>query len=239
MSSVCLPFCLLFFAACGGEDETSARRTEGASSGAPVAAQPSTPSSSAARQESLPKIVAFGDSLTAGYGLATTESYPALLQAMLERDGYQYEVVNAGVSGDTSAGGVQRIDWALEGDVRVVILELGANDMLRGLPVKAMKSNLDQIIRRAKERDARVLLAGMYAAPYLGPEYQREYRAAFEDLAREHEVALIPFFLERVAGIDTLNLPDRAHPNVEGTKIVAATVYQSLRPLLDEQQARK
>jgi acyl-CoA thioesterase-1 len=124
----------------------------------PTTAKPPAP---AAPSNSLPKIVAFGDSLTAGYGLPLSESYPALLQKKLEADGYAYEVVNAGVSGDTTDGGVRRIDWALEGDVKFVILELGANDILRGQPVSKMKTNLAQIIERARARWARVLLACM------------------------------------------------------------------------------
>lgn len=230
----------MLLAACGSQStierssNQSADTTKPASSSTAAekpAARPADDLSS-----SLPKIVAFGDSLTAGYGLATADSYPAQLQNMLDRDGYRFQVVNAGVSGDTTTGGLQRIDWALEGDVRVVILELGANDMLRGLPVKVMRENLAQIIKQIKARGAQVLLAGMYATTNSGPEYQAEFRDAFESLAREYDVPLIPFFLVRVAGIESLNLEDGAHPNVEGTKIVAETVYQALRPLLDESQ---
>jgi acyl-CoA thioesterase-1 len=176
--------------------------------------------------------VAFGDSLTAGYGLSESASYPALLQKRLAADGFEYEVVNAGVSGDTSAGGLRRIDWALEGDVRIVILELGANDILRGLPIVEMKKNLSEIIARSKSRGARVLLAGMEAPTNSGADYRRAVHDTFADLAREREVPLIPFFLAGVAGTDSLNQEDGIHPNEEGTRIVAETVYQSLRPLL-------
>jgi acyl-CoA thioesterase I len=168
--------------------------------------------------------------------LTAAESYPALLQKMLDADGYQYEVVNAGVSGDTTAGGLRRIDWALEGDVRFLILGLGANDLLRGQPVKEMKNNLAQIIERARERKVEVLLAGMYAPTNAGAEYGREVQAAFESLAREYKVTLIPFLLDRVAGIESLNQPDGIHPNAEGTRIVAETVYKSLRPLLEKRK---
>ncbi|HVF27963.1 MAG TPA: arylesterase, partial [Pyrinomonadaceae bacterium] len=168
--------------------------------------------------------------------LSTAESYPSILQEKLRDDGYQYEVVNAGVSGDTSAGGVRRIDWSLEGDVRVVILELGANDLLRGLPVAEMKKNLGAIISRAKSRGAKVLLAGMYSLTSLGSDYQREVHEAFRSLAREHDVPLIPFFLEGVAGDPKLNQPDGVHPNTDGTRIVAETVYRYLRPMLDEKK---
>ncbi|HYY56922.1 MAG TPA: arylesterase, partial [Pyrinomonadaceae bacterium] len=158
----------------------------------------------------------------------------SLLQKRLEADGYKYEVVNAGVSGDTSAGGLRRLDWALEGDVRFLILELGANDLLRGQPTSEMQKNLGEIIERAQARGVQVLLAGMYAPTNAGAEYQREVQAAFQTLAREHEVPLIPFFLDRVGGVESLNQADGIHPNAEGTKIVAETVYQALRPLLDK-----
>ena len=191
------------------------------------------PSAPAARPESLPKIVAFGDSLTAGLGLTEHESYPALLQKMLDQDGFKYEVVNAGVSGDTSAGGVRRIDWAMDGDVRVVVVELGANDLLRGQPIPEMKKNLAAIIDTAKGRGAKVLLTGMYAPTNTGIDYQRQSQEAFQSLAKEKGVTLIPFFLDRVAGIESLNQADGIHPNPEGTRIVAETVYKSLKPMLD------
>ena len=163
-----------------------------------------------------------------------------LLQKKLEADGYKYEVINAGISGDTSADGARRIDWALDsgggGDVRFVILELGANDLLRGQPVNEMKKNLDAIITRAQAHGAVVLLAGMYAPTNSGAEYGREVHDAFQTLAREHHVALIPFFLDRVAGIESLNQADGIHPNPAGSKIVAETVYTALRPLLDKRQ---
>jgi acyl-CoA thioesterase-1 len=225
---------LVALSACGhsGSREVSNSANAGASPALTASAPP---------EKSLPKIVAFGDSLTAGLGLTATESYPSLLQKMLEADGYQYEVVNAGVSGDTSAGGLRRIDWALEGDVRFLILELGANDILRGQPIKEMKNNLAWIIERAQSRHVEVLLAGMYAPTNTGTDYQRDVRDAFQSLAREHNVRLIPFFLDRVAGVESLNQADGIHPNAEGTRIVADTVYQALRPMLEKQRqsARK
>ena len=178
--------------------------------------------------KSLPKIVAFGDSLTAGYGLPQNASYPSMLQKKLDADGFNYEVVNAGVSGDTSAGGVRRIDWSLEGNVKIVILELGANDILRGQPVDAMKANLADIVERSKKHGATVVLAGMEAPTNSGADYRRGIHNAFQSLAREHNVTLIPFFLDGVAGIESLNQRDGIHPNEEGTKIVAETVYRSL-----------
>ena len=226
----CLILAAVLLAACGGSSREPAS-TPTQTAQAPPA--PTTPT------ENVPKIVAFGDSLTAGYGLQPQESYPALLQKMLDADGFKYEVVNAGVSGDTSAGGVRRIDWSLDaGGVRFVILELGANDFLRGQPVSETKKNLSEIIKRAKSRDAQVLLAGMLTTTNTGRDYEVEISDAFKSLAREHEVPLIPFFLEGVAGIDRYNQEDRVHPNAEGTKLVAATVYRYLKPLL-EKDSRK
>jgi acyl-CoA thioesterase-1 len=225
--------------ACGGaRSENSTRREASApdTSNAAAAGQPGAPATPAA---ALPKIVAFGDSLSAGFGLAPKESYPALLQKMVDADGFRYEVVNAGVSGDTSADGVRRIDWTLDaGGVRFVVLELGANDFLRGQPVAETKKNLAAIIERCKARGAVVLLAGMYTTTDAGLDYERQIQDCFRSLAREHDVTLIPFFLEGVAGKDELNQEDRIHPNAEGEKIVAATVYRYLKPLL-EADARK
>jgi acyl-CoA thioesterase-1 len=197
-----------------------------------------TPAPVASPAQTLPKIVAFGDSLTAGYGLSSPrQSYPAVLQQLLDADGYRYEVVNAGVSGDTSAGGLRRLDWSLDaGNVRFVVLELGANDFLRGQPVAETRKNLSAMIERSQARGARVLLAGMYTTTNAGREYLREIDDAFKSLAREHDVPLIPFFLEDVAGKPELNLDDGVHPNAEGSKIVAATVYKHLKPMLDEER---
>jgi acyl-CoA thioesterase-1 len=211
-----------FAAACGGESTRT--------SDAPAATSVATPEPA----RSLPKIVAFGDSLTAGYGLPQTLSYPSLLQKKLDARGFRYEVVNAGISGDTSAGGVRRVDWALDGDVRIVILELGANDILRGQPVEEMRKNLSQIIIRAKARGARVLLAGMEAPTNSGLEYRRAVHQAFPQLAAEHGATLIPFLLSGVAGVDSLNQVDGIHPNEQGTEIVAETVFESLLPLLQK-----
>jgi acyl-CoA thioesterase-1 len=181
-----------------------------------------------------PKIVALGDSLTAGLGLLEMQAYPALLQEKLDHDGYSWEVVNAGVSGDTSAAGLQRFDWALQqGDVRIMILELGANDGLRGLPVSEMKKNLAEIIDRARERRIAVLLAGMEAPPNYGPEYAGSFRQVYRDLAHEYRVPFVPFMLVNVAGIPSLNQSDGIHPNIEGTRIVADTLWTALRPMVD------
>lgn len=190
---------------------------------------------------SRPKIIAFGDSLTAGYGLAQTDSYPYLLQQKLDADGYAYEVINAGVSGDTSAQGLARLEWALSDkpDVKVMILELGANDTLRGQPTSAMRANLARIIEAAQRRNIQVLLAGMFAPTNQGGMYQRQVAAAYQSLIDEYKLPFIPFFLDRVAGRPELNLPDGVHPNAQGTRLVADTVYQSLKPLIDEDAASR
>jgi len=182
-----------------------------------------------------PKIIAFGDSLTAGFGLAETESYPYLLQERLKADGYDYEVVNAGVSGDTSLGGAERAEWVLDQDnVKILILELGANDLLRGMPVERMKNNLESIILEAKARDIEVVLCGMFAPPSMGAEYARDYRNAFADLADEQETIFIPFLLQNIALNRDLNQADGIHPNAAGTRIMMENIYRELRPMLKD-----
>lgn len=182
---------------------------------------------------SAPRIVFLGDSLTAGLGLPRQQSVPSLIQARLEAEGYDYEVVNAGVSGDTSAGGLRRLDWALEGDVEILVVELGANDGLRGLPVDQLKANLEEIIERAQARGITVILTGMEAPPNYGPAYTSEFRQAFRDLADEHDVTFVPFFLEGVAGIPSLNNGDGIHPNAEGARVIEQTIWRALEPELD------
>jgi acyl-CoA thioesterase-1 len=182
-----------------------------------------------------PQIVAFGDSLTAGFGLAEKDSYPYLLQKKLDSDGFNYEVVNAGVSGETSLGGLERIDWVLEQDkVDILVLELGANDLLRGLPVAKMKENLGRIIEKAKAKKVKVLLCGMLAPETMGAAYQRDYVMAFPDLASEHKVEFLPFILENIALKKELNQADGIHPNAEGAKIMTENIYKSLRPMLEK-----
>jgi acyl-CoA thioesterase-1 len=188
---------------------------------------------SARLAQDRPRIVFLGDSLSAGYGLDNKEqSVPSLIQQQLDAEGYNYEVVNQGVSGDTSAGGVSRLEWALTGDVRVLVIELGGNDGLRGLPVETTKQNISQIITAATQRRVQVLLTGMEAPPSYGPLYTAQFRQLFRDLAREHDVVFMPFFLEGVAGNPALNQPDGIHPNREGAVIVERAVWTSLKPLL-------
>lgn len=180
-----------------------------------------------------PRIIAFGDSLTAGFGLSEKESYPYLLQERLNNEGFNYEVVNAGVSGETSLGGLERIDWVLEPDnVEILILELGANDLLRGIPVERMKNNLDKILEKAKEKGVEVLFCGMLAPPTMGNSYQRDYTNAFPDLANKYKVRFVPFLLENIALDKKLNQADGIHPNPVGTKIMMENIYKELEPLL-------
>lgn len=199
----------------------------------PAAVSPATPADPEAPPP-RPRIVAFGDSLTAGLGLVEQDSYPARLQGRIDAAGYNFEVVNAGLSGDTSAGGVRRLDWALEGDVRVIIVAFGGNDGLRGLPVAQMKDNLSAIIDRARERNVVPILAGMEAPPNFGQEYAGAFRQAFRDVALAKRVLFIPFLLKDVAGNSGLNQPDGIHPNPQGAEIVAETVWSVLQPLLDQ-----
>lgn len=224
----------LVSAACGnvfGVSCNTARHDE------PAPSASSTPSEDPDAPPVRPRIVALGDSLTAGYGLVETESYPALLQEKIDEEGYRFEVVNAGVSGDTSAGGLRRLDWALEGDVRVLIVALGANDGLRGLSIAQMKENLSAIVERARARGVTVILAGMEAPPNYGQEYTVAFRQAYRDVAQKERVLFIPFLLQDVAGQSHLNQGDAIHPNAQGARVVADTVWSILRPMLDQMTA--
>jgi acyl-CoA thioesterase-1 len=198
-----------------------------------VKAEAPTPSDPA-EPPSRPKIVTLGDSLTAGYGLLESQSYPVVLQQRIDAEGYAFDVVNAGVSGDTSAGGLRRLDWSLEGDVRVLVVALGGNDGLRGLSVGEMKQNLTDIIERAKARGITVILAGMEAPPNFGQEYAVAFRQVYRDVALKERVTFIPFLLQDVAGHSALNQADGIHPNPEGAAKVADTVWAVLRPVLDQ-----
>lgn len=177
-------------------------------------------------------IVVLGDSLTAGLGVAREEAYPALLEARLRREGYDYRVVNAGVSGDTSAGGLRRVDWVLRARPEIVIVALGANDGLRGLRVDALRDNLERIVRRVRAAGARVLLAGMRVPPNYGDEYARDFAAVFPEVARRTGVPLAPFLLDGVAGEARLNQADGIHPTAEGQRLIASRLWSHLRPLL-------
>jgi|KBSMisStandDraft_5_1062788.scaffolds.fasta_scaffold75725_2 acyl-CoA thioesterase-1 len=199
-------------------------------------AAPAPPAAPPAAVAARPRIVVLGDSLTAGLGLSPQESYPTLLQQKLDAGGFHYDVVNAGVSGDTSAGGLSRLDWALEGDVRVLIVALGGNDALRALPPDELKQNLSRIIERAQARHIRVLLAGMEAPPNFGRDYIVTFHQVYPALARQYQIPLVPFLLDGVAANPALNQRDGIHPTAEGARLVADTVWTALKPLVEEQQ---
>jgi acyl-CoA thioesterase I len=177
-------------------------------------------------------IVALGDSLTGGYGVAQEAAWPALLESRLRLEGYAYRVVNAGVSGDTTAGGLRRVDWVLRARPEIVIVALGANDGLRGQSVTAMRANLSAVVERLKASEARVLLAGMRVPPNYGAEYARQFAQAFPDVARQARVPLVPFLLDGVAAEPRLNQPDGVHPTVEGHRVIAQHLWPYLVPLL-------
>jgi len=205
----------------------------------PPAAVRATPQSDVApppKVAARPRIVVLGDSLTAGLGLPVDEAYPSLLQQRLDANGFNYEVVNAGVSGDTSAGGLSRLDWALEGDVRVLIVALGGNDALRALPAEELKQNLSRIIERAQARQITVLLAGMEAPPNFGRDYIVRFHQVYPALASQYHVALVPFLLDGVAGSVSLNQRDGIHPTAQGARIVADNVWTALKPIVEQQQ---
>jgi acyl-CoA thioesterase-1 len=230
---------VLLAAACGREARVAPASgadaaPEAAPPSVPPPAQPGHPPSATITPAASgrPRIVFLGDSLTAGYGLEQSQAVPARIQMRLEQEGYPFEVVNAGVSGDTSAGGLSRLEWSLSGDVRILVLELGANDGLRGLPVPALKRNLDEIITRAQARGIAVLLVGMEAPPNYGASYTSEFHATFPALAKEHKTVLMPFYLDGVAGKPELNIADGIHPNPAGAEIVAANLWRTLEPML-------
>jgi acyl-CoA thioesterase-1 len=208
----------LLVPACGQDSAPAA----GPAPAAPVA--PAAPAK--------PRVVFLGDSLTAGLGLSADQSYPSLIGKILRERGYDYEVVNAGVSGDTSAGGLRRLEWSLEGDVRALVVALGANDGMRGLPPSELKKNLTAVLDRAEARHIPVVLAGMEAPPNNGPDYTREFRDVYAELAQEYEVRFVPFLLQGVAGNASLNQGDGIHPNARGAQIVADLVWAELEPAL-------
>jgi len=214
--------------ACGGRDEAHDNKSAGTDN--------ARATSTEARAKPLPRIVILGDSLTAGLGLPVDQAYPSLLQQRLKSEGLDYEVVNAGVSGDTSAGGLSRLDWALQGDVRILVVALGGNDGLRGLPPEALKRNLSEIIERAQARHVQVILAGMEAPPNYGRDYTVSFHRVYPALAEQYRIPFVPFLLWNVAGIDQLNQPDGIHPTAAGARVVADNVWRVLKPLAEEQK---
>lgn len=181
-------------------------------------------------------ILFFGDSLTAGLGLDPNEAFPAVIQQKLDSLNLEYEVVNAGLSGETTASGKNRVSWVLNQEVDIFVLELGANDGLRGIPLEETRKNLQEIIDTVKEKDpqTRILLTGMQIPPNMGPEYTAEFQAIFPELAEQNQIEMIPFLLEGVAGEPELNQGDGIHPTVEGHRIVAGNVWEVLKPMVVE-----
>jgi acyl-CoA thioesterase-1 len=177
-------------------------------------------------------VLALGDSLTAGFGVDTEENFPSRLQVKIDNAGLAYKVVNAGVSGDTTAGGVRRINWLMKHKPQIVILALGANDGLRGLSTNEMRSNLETMIRIAKEHGARVLLAGMKALPNYGEDYILKFESVYPEIAKKYDLVYLPFLLEGVAGVREYTRPDGLHPTGSGYKIIANLVWQYLQPML-------
>jgi acyl-CoA thioesterase-1 len=227
--------------ACSPHDDRAERlRPVPSTASAAAEATPRPGSAAAAARSSAPRIVFLGDSLTAGLGLPVEQSYPSLIQQRLNQEGLSFEAVNAGVSGDTSAGGLSRLDWALEGDVKVLVVALGGNDGLRGLPPEQLKANLAEIIERAQARGIRVILAGMEAPPNYGRDYIVRFHKIYPALAQQYHVAFLPFLLQDVAGSQTLNQPDGIHPTAEGARIVADHLWNVLKPVLaDVNPARR
>jgi len=228
---------VLSVAACGSRaDDREDARTH-ASAPSPASVAPKTSAAPAAATtpvtDARPRIVVLGDSLTAGLGLRVSDSYPSLLQERLKAEGLDFAVVNAGVSGDTSAGGLARLDWALQGDVRVLIIALGGNDGLRGLTAEELRDNLAHIIERAQARGIRVILAGMEAPPNYGRDYIVSFHKVYPALAAKYHVAFVPFLLQGVAGSETLNQRDGIHPTAAGARIVADNVWAVLKPIIE------
>lgn len=222
-------------AACGGESGEGARKAPPADSSVvtrAARATPGVPEESAAATGGPLTVLFVGTSLTAGLGLDPEEAYPALVERLADSAGLRLRVVNAGLSGETSAGTLRRIDWLLRGPVDVFVLETGANDGLRALNVDSTRRNIQAILEKVRTArpGARVMLMQMEAPPNLGRRYTADFRAMFPAVARAHGVALGPFLLEGVAGMDSLNQADGIHPNAEGARRVAATVWTALRP---------
>ena len=199
-------------------------------------ADSTAPASNAPSKDARKTILFVGTSLTAGYGIDPQQAYPALIQGRLDSLGLNYEAINAGVSGETSAGAVHRMDWLLKQPIDVFVLETGANDGLRGLTVDSLRANIQQILDDVKRThpNAKVLLVGMEAPPNMGRAYVTGFRTVYLQLAKEYHVAYLPFLLKGVGGVDSLNQPDMIHPNPRGAAIVAETVWGALRGLLDD-----
>jgi len=227
----CLALLAVGLWACDQQIGKSAPKFQGTS----VDARPGTkspPPSNAAPHPEERILVAFGDSLTAGLGVSPEETYPARLQEKLLLSGYRYRVINAGVSGDTTAGGLRRVEWVLKSKPDVVILELGANDGLRGLNLVQTRANLEQIIQRLLASGAKVVLAGMKLPPNYGTDYTKAFQSMYADLAKRDDVQFIPFFLDGVAAKADYNQADGIHPTGAGYAVIVENIWPVLEPLL-------
>ena len=228
-------FLLTALVACDGK-----RRESPEDRSTPATPAPAPAPAPVVTDDGAPRIIVLGDSLTAGLGLDVTDSFPAIIQKRLDEKGLRYTVVNAGVSGDTSAGGQRRLEWALgEGNPHILIVALGGNDGLRGLPPSALKQNLASIIEYGQKRGLIVILAGMEAPPNYGPEYTAAFRETYPELARKYSVTLIPFLLAGVAGDPALNQSDGIHPNARGAEVVADLVWKALEPAVAKDLTRR
>ncbi len=232
LSSFVVLLLLSLVYACGGEEAPSSTQQDPAET-----TTVETTTTSTVDQNNRARIVFFGNSLTAGYGLDEQYSFPSRVQEKIDSAGYAYQVVNAGLSGETTAGGLNRIDWVMEQPIEVFVLELGGNDVLRGFDLSATRENLQKILDavRAKYPEAKLVVAGMEAPPNMGQQYTDEFRQIFRQLAEAYDAALIPFLLDGVGGIPELNLPDRIHPNQDGQVIVAQNVWEVIEPLLEKE----
>jgi acyl-CoA thioesterase-1 len=230
-TACCLALLTIGLGACDQQIGKPAPKIQGTSVDARPGTKPPPPSNAAPRPEEH-VLVAFGDSLTAGLGISPEESYPARLQEKLLLSGYRYRVVNAGVSGDTTAGGVRRVEWVLKSKPDIVILELGANDGLRGLNLVETRANLEQIIRRLLAGGASVVLAGMKLPPNYGADYTKAFQAMYAELAKQQGIALIPFFLDGVATQTALNQADGIHPTGQGYAVIVNGLWPVVEPLL-------
>jgi len=229
MRRACIVLVTLALAGCGSR--TDANKAAYARE-APASAQRASTDTPDLR----PKIVILGDSLTAGLGLPVEMAYPTLLQQKVDAAGLKYQIINAGVSGDTSAGGLSRLDWSLQGDVKILIVALGGNDALRALPVEQLSDNLSKIIDTAQRRNISVVLAGMEAPTNWGRDYDVSFHKVYPALAARYHVPLVPFLLQGVAGSETLNQADGIHPTAAGARIVADNVWKVLKPLAERLQ---
>jgi acyl-CoA thioesterase-1 len=190
------------------------------------------PASAPLAQAQPLRLVVLGDSLTAGYGLPQEAAFPAVLERALKAKGYRVEIANAGVSGDTSSGGLDRLDWSVPDGTDGVIVELGANDMLRGLDPAVPRRAIGAIVERLKARNIPVMLAGMYASRNLGPDYVQKFDSLYPDIAKRHDLVLYPFFLDGVAGERSLNLPDGLHPTAKGVEIIVGRILPTVESFI-------